>query len=173
MNPFFFEIVRRRNHRYAWELVTYFGGDRRLIARSFRDWQTAAEATESATATQQAVCDAGIVPKPAQPGDIQFEVIEDVLALEVTGHGDLDGGYVDPDHDGYGDRDRRSLTTTARSTGSAETGSAGTGRAERSKTSAEAGKSNGEAAKSNGEARPKARPRKAPAKTTRAGASRN
>ncbi|XVV08750.1 hypothetical protein ACQP2X_28325 [Actinoplanes sp. CA-131856] len=151
MNPFYFEIVRGRTHRYSWQLVTYFGGDRRLIAKSSRDWPTAGEARDSAAATQQAVCDAQIVTKPAQPGDIHFEVLEDVLALEVTGHGDLDGD--DHDHDGDGNRPATTMTPAK-------------------PTPAPAARPE-EAGKSNGEARPKARPRKAPAKATRAGASRS
>ncbi|XVU29541.1 hypothetical protein ACQPZJ_21430 [Actinoplanes sp. CA-054009] len=155
MNPFYFEIVRGRAHRYSWQLVTYFGGDRRVIARSHRDWSTADEARDSAEATQQAVCGAQIVTKPAQPGDIHFEVLEDVLALEVTGHGDFDDDHDhDHDHDHHdGDGNRPATVTPAKS--------------------APAPVARAEAGKSNGEARPKARPRKTPAKTTRAGASRS
>ncbi|MFF5078559.1 hypothetical protein ACFY36_16030 [Actinoplanes sp. NPDC000266] len=153
MNPFYFEIVRGRTHRYSWQLVTYSGGDRRLIAKSSRDWHTADEARASAEATKQAVCDARVVTKPAQPGDIQFEVIEDVLALEVTGHGDFDTGHDhDRERDGNGDRPATTVTPAKQTP---------------------APVARAEDGKSNGEARPKARPRKAPAKATRAGASRS
>ncbi len=86
MNPFFFEIVPGRSDRYSWQLVTYLGGEREVIARSSRDWSSHRKARKAAKATQDAVCSARVVSAPPRPGDIRFEVVKDVLALNVTGH---------------------------------------------------------------------------------------
>ena len=89
MNPFFFEIVRSRSDRYYWQLVTYLGGDREVIARSSRDWRSSRRARKAAKATKNAACSARVVMSPPRPGDIRFEVLRDVLALDVTGDGDF------------------------------------------------------------------------------------
>ncbi len=86
MNPFFFEIVQGRSDRYSWQLVTYLGGEREVIARSSRDWGSDGKARKAAKATKDAVCSARVVAAPPRPGDIRFEVVKDVLALNVTGH---------------------------------------------------------------------------------------
>lgn len=91
MNPFFFEIVRGRYDRYFWQLVTYLGGDRDVIARSARDWGSGRKARKAAKAVKSAACSARIVTAPPRPGDIRFVVLKDVQALHVTGYGDTDG----------------------------------------------------------------------------------
>jgi hypothetical protein len=90
VNPFFFEIVRGRYDRYSWQLVTYLGGDREVIARSSRDWGSERRARKAAKATKNAACSARVVSAPPRPGDIRFEVVRDVLALTVGGDGDTD-----------------------------------------------------------------------------------
>ena len=96
MNPFLFEIVRGRSDDFSWQLVTYLGGRREVIAKSAADWDTAGAARTAADAMKKAVAAAPVVTAPPQPGDIRFEVLQDVLPLHVTGHGDHDGNGGHP-----------------------------------------------------------------------------
>jgi hypothetical protein len=88
VNPFFFEIVQGQSDRYSWQLVAYLGGERKVIARSSRDWGSARKARKAAKATKNAACSARVVSASPRPGDIRFYVLKDVLALDVTGSGD-------------------------------------------------------------------------------------
>ena len=59
-----------------------------MIARSSRDWGSARKARKAAKATKNAACSARVISAPPRPGDIRFDVLKDVLALDVTGSGD-------------------------------------------------------------------------------------
>ncbi|WP_446220315.1 hypothetical protein [Micromonospora sp. IBHARD004] len=83
MNSYFLEIIERASDRYSWVLVLYRDGQRRVIARAYRDYRSLRKAARAAEALQKAVGSAEIVYAFPPTPDYTFQILRDVLPLPV------------------------------------------------------------------------------------------
>jgi hypothetical protein len=83
------EIVQKASGRFTWILTaTDAYGNRRVIARANRKWQTPDDARAVAERLQELIADAEIVDYFDDGYDYSFEIVCDVYALEVGRRGD-------------------------------------------------------------------------------------